>query len=99
MFLLKLLLKLLVLPVKLVVKLVLWAGIFLTGCSAVLLNLFAGLCFLLAIASYLMEISTGAEAVRTLAVGFAAFLLPHIAEWLLSGVMAVDMGLSDFLMS
>jgi len=93
------LLKLMMLPVMLLVTLILWIGIFLTSFSGIILYLFSGFCFLLAAACYLMGICSGAEAVRTLMVGFAAFVLPHFAEWALTGIAAINAGLCDFLRS
>ena len=50
MFLIKLLLKLLVLPIIAAVTLIQWVGIFLTQFSTVIFNLLAGLIFLIAVA-------------------------------------------------
>jgi len=99
MMILRLLLKLVALPVMLLVTLIFWIGAFLTSFSGVILYLFSGFCFLLAAACYLMGICTGAEAVRALMVGFAAFALPHFAEWVLTGIASVNAGLRDFLRS
>jgi len=92
-------LKLIMLPVMLLVTLILWIGIFLISFSGIILYLFSGFCFLLAAACYLMGICTGAEAVRTLMVGFVAFALPRFAGWALTGIAAINAGLRDFLRS
>ena len=54
--LLKLPLKLLALPVALAVTIAKWIGVFLTSFAGVLFYIFSGLCFVLAILSYLMGI-------------------------------------------
>ncbi len=99
MILIKLLLKIAVLPLVLVVTLVQWAGLFLIGFSAVLFNLFAGLCFLLSILGYLMQVSTGAESIKILIMGFVVFLIPHIGEWIVIRISAINYGLRDFIKS
>lgn len=80
MVLLRLILKMLVLPLIAAVTLIQWAGIFLTQFSSVIFNLLAGLMFLLSVVGWLMGICTGAETMRMLAVGFVVFIIPHIAE-------------------
>ncbi len=74
--LLKLPLKLIMLPVMLVITIAKWIGAFLTSFAGVLFYILSGLCFMLAVLSYLMGISTGADAIRMLAIGFVAFVLP-----------------------
>ena len=71
-------LKVVLLPVLLIVTLAEWIGIFLTSFASLLFYLFAGLCFILAVFSFLAGISTGPEALRMLVIGFIAFLLPHL---------------------
>lgn len=80
---LKLPFKLLALPVALAVTIAKWIGVFLAGFAGVLFYIFSGLCFVLAVLSCLMGISTGAEAIRMLAVGFVAFVLPFAAGWVI----------------
>lgn len=96
---LKFLLKLIALPVMLAVTLLFWVSCFLLSFSGAILYLFSGLCFLLAVFCYLAGISTGAETVRALAVGFVTFILPHAAGWLLTGIGTINAGLRDFLRS
>ncbi len=99
MILIKLLLKIAVLPLVLVVTLVQWAGLFLIGFSVVFFNLFAELCFLLSILGYLMQVSTGAESIKILIMGFVVFLIPHIGEWIVIRISAINYGLRDFIKS
>jgi uncharacterized membrane protein len=99
MFLIKLLLKLLVLPIIAAVTLIQWVGIFLTQFSTVIFNLLAGLIFLIAVAGFMFGIGTGAETLQMLAVGFVVFIIPHIAEWLIIRIAAINYGLRDFIKS
>ena len=99
MALIKMFLKLLVLPLIAAVTLIQWAGIFLTQFSSVIFNLLAGLMFLLSVIGWLMGICTGAETMRMLAVGFVVFIIPHIAEWLIVRIAVINCNLRDFLKS
>lgn len=99
MFLIKLLLKLLVLPIVAAVTLIQWVGIFITQFSTVIFNLFAGLIFLIAVAGFLFGIGTGAETLQMLTVSFIVFIIPHIAEWLIIRIAAINYGLRDFIKS
>ena len=99
MALIKILFKLLVLPLIAAVTLIQWAGIFLTQFSSVIFNLLAGLMFLLSVIGWLMGICTGAETIRMLAVGFVVFIIPHIAEWLIVRIAVINCNLRNFLKS
>lgn len=81
MILLKIPLKIIVLPVAMIVTIAKWFGVFLTSFAVVVFYIFSGLCFLVAVLSYLMGISTGREAVTILVTGFVSFALPFIAGW------------------
>ena len=89
-------LKVVLLPVLFMVKLAEWIGIFLTSFASVLFYLFAGLCSVLAVFSYLAGISTGGEALRMLVIGFIAFILPHLAAWMIGGIGALKDRLNGF---
>ena len=97
--LIKLLHKLLAVPIIVAVTLIQWAGIFLTQFSSVIFNLLAGLMFLLSVVGWLMGICTGAETMRMLAVGFVVFIIPHIAEWLIVRIAVINCNLRNFLKS
>ena len=99
MVLLRLILKMLVLPLIAAVTLLQWVGIFLTQFSSVIFNLLAGLMFLLSVVGWLMGICTGAETMRMLAVGFVVFIIPHIAEWLIVRIAVINCNLRNFLKS
>ena len=87
--LIKLIIKLLVLPLIVAVTLIQWIGIFFTQFSTVIFNLLAGLMFLITIAGWMFGISAGAETLQLLAV----------AEWLIIRIAVINYGLRDFIKS
>ena len=91
--------KLMALPIIVAVTLIQWVGIFLTQFSTVIFNLIAGLMFLIAVAGFLFGISTGAETLQIMTVAFVVFIIPHIAEWLIIRIAAINYGLRDFIKS
>ena len=97
--LIKLIIKLVVLPLIVAVTLIQWVGIFFTQFSTVIFNLLAGLMFLITIAGWMFGISAGAETLRLLAVAFVVFIIPHIAEWLIIRIAVINYGLRDFIKS
>ena len=99
MALIKIFFKLLVLPLIAAVTLIQWVGIFLTQFSTVIFNLLAGLMFLIAVAGWMFGIGTGADTLRMLTVAFVVFIIPHIAEWLIIRIAAINYGLRDFIKS
>lgn len=96
---LKLLLKLLALPLVAVLTVIRWAWIFLASFSAVIIQLVAGLVFLITIAAYFIGAASGGDALKMLAVSFAMFLIPHIAELIAVTITAADYRLRDFIRS
>ena len=73
---LKPMLKLVLFPLLLLLILAQWVGIFLTTFSAVLTNLLAGLFFFVALASWVMKLADGGEALKMLITAFVVFVLP-----------------------
>ena len=99
MIVLKLMLKLAVLPFYLLLILVQWTGIFLTTFSSVVTNLLAGLFFFTALACWVMQLADGGEVLKLLITGFAVFTLPYIAMALIAKISLFGDKLSDFLRS
>ena len=99
MALIKIFFKLLVLPLIAAVTLIQWVGIFLTQFSTVIFNLLAGLMFLIAVAGWMFGIGTGAETLQMPSVAFAVFIIPHIVEWLIIRIAAINYGLREFIKS
>ena len=94
---LKLMLKLAVLPLYLLLILVQWAGIFLTTFSSVVTNLLAGLFFFTALACWVMGLAGGGEVLKMLITGFVVFTLPYIAMALIAKISLFADELRDFL--
>ena len=97
--LIKLIIKLLVLPLIVAVTMIQWVGIFFTQFSTVIFNLLAGLMFLITIAGWMFGISTGADTIQMLAVAFVVFIIPHFAEWVIIRIAAINYGLREFIKS
>ena len=97
--LIKLFLKILVLPIMMAVTLIQWIGIFLTQFSTVMFNLLAGLLFLIAIAGWMFGIGTGTETLHMLTAGFIVFIIPRISEWLIFRIAAIHYRLREFIKS
>ena len=99
MALIRMLFKLLALPLIVAVTIIQWVGIFLTGFSEIIFNLFAGLIFLITLIGFALGVTAGIEALKMLAVGFVIFIIPYIAEWLIVRVVTLNYGLRDFIKS
>ena len=96
---LKLLLKLAVLPLYLLLILVQWTGIFLTTFSSVVTNLLAGLFFFTALACWVMRLADGGEVLKMLITAFVVFVLPYIAIAAIAKISFFADELRDFLQS
>ena len=99
MFLLKLLMKVIVLPVMLTMTLIQWAGEFLVGMSSAILNIIAGLILLIAGLSYLMGICAGQEALIIGLTGFLLFLIPRIGGAVVGIISVANDGLRRLMKS
>ena len=99
MALIKIFFKLLVLTLIVSVTLIQWVGIFLTQFSTVIFNMLAGLMFLIGVAGWMFGIAIGAETLQMLTVAFVVFIIPHIAEWLIIRIVAINYGLREFIKS
>ena len=99
MFLLKLIVKIILLPVMLVIILAQWIGIFLTGLAGGIMNILAFLFALVAGAAFLLGLASGPEALKMLAVGFVLFIMPMIAERIIMRITAIRCNLAEFISS
>ena len=99
MLILKVIAKLVLLPVLIVTVLIQWIGIFLTGLAGGILNVLAFLFALVAGAAFLMGLASGPEALKMLVVGFVLFILPVIAERIIIGITAIRCNLAEFIRS
>lgn len=99
MFVLKLIAKIVMLPAVVAVTLIQWFMAFLIGFSSIVFNLLAGLFLLVAVLSYLMGLSAGAEAVKMIIAGFVVFMIPIIGETVVTAVTALNIGMRNFIRS
>lgn len=90
MFLIKLILKIMFVPIVVAITLIQWVAIFLTSFSSVIAYLLSGLFFAIALLSYLMQIATGHEVIVMLITSFVIFIIPNIAEWLIVRIVALN---------
>ena len=93
------LLKMVVFPIMLIVTMVQWFGAFIIGFSSAVFNVLAGLFLLVAVLSYLMGLSAGAEAVKMVVAGFIVFMIPVAGEWIVTAITALNMGMRNFIRS
>ena len=93
------LLKIVVFPIMLIVTVIQWFGAFIIGFSSAVFNVLAGLFLLVAVLSYLMGLSAGAEAVKMLAAGFIVFMIPLAGEWVVTAITALNIGMRNFIRS
>ncbi len=99
MFLLKLIGKIILIPIMFALTLFQWIGFFLTGLAGGILSILALIFSLVAGAAFLMGLASGAEALKMLAIGFVLFILPVIAERIIIGITAIRCNLVDFIRS
>ena len=96
---LKLIVKIVMLPVVVAMTLVQWFMAFLVGFSSVVFYLLAGLFLLVAVLSYLMGLSAGAETLKMILAGFVVFMIPVAGEAVVTAVAALNTGMRDFIRS
>ena len=99
MYVLKLIVKIVMLPVVVAVTLFQWFMAFLVGFSSAIFYLIAGLLLLVAILSYLMGLSAGAETMRMILAGFVVFMIPVAGEAVVTAVTTLNAGMRDFIRS
>lgn len=90
MILLKIIAKILLIPVVIVLTLVQWAGIFLNSISGVILGILAFIFALTGIASLAFGLASGLEAFKMIAAGFVIFMVPVIGERLVTLITAAN---------
>ena len=99
MFLFKLIVKAVALPVMLAMTLIQWVGEFLLGLSSVILNLISGLVLLIAGLAFLLGISDGQEALIIALTGFLFFIVPRIGGAVVGIISAANDGLRRLIKS
>ena len=96
---LKIIAKVLLLPVIVVLTAIQWIGIFLNSISGVILGILAFIFALTGIASLAFGLASGPEALKMIAAGFVIFMIPVAGEWILTMIDAIHTGLVDFIRS
>ena len=96
---LKIIAKILLIPVIVALTAIQWIGIFLNSISGVILGILAFIFSLTGIASLAFGLASGSEALKMIAAGFVIFMIPIAGEWVLTMIEAVHTGLLDFIRS
>ena len=99
MMIVKLIMKVVLLPVLLLTIIGQWIGAFFTGIASVILGLLSTLAWVVAFLSYLMGISSGREALQMMVIAFVAFILPQICAWLIEGIVGLRCSIGNFMRS
>ena len=97
MILLKIIAKILLIPVIVVLTMVQWAGIFLNSLSGVVLGILAFIFAMTGIASLMFGLASGSEALKMIITGFVIFMVPVLGEWFVTMITVVNTGLRDFI--
>ena len=96
---LKIIAKVLLLPVIVVLTAIQWIGIFLNSISGVILGVLAFIFALTGIASLVFGLASGPEALKMIAAGFVIFMIPVAGEWILTMIEALHTALCDYIRS
>ena len=91
--------KVLAVPIMLIVTVIQWLFTFLVGLSSVIFNLLAGLFMLIAVLSIVFGISTWTEALKPVLAAFIVFMIPVIGQGITAVIVVIREGLSDFIWS
>ncbi len=83
MIILKIIAKILLLPVIVALTVIQWLGIFLNSISGVILGILAFIFTLTGIASLAFGLAAGSEALKMVAIGFVIFMVPVVGDWFL----------------
>ncbi|MCB5546104.1 hypothetical protein LIP73_04670 [Dorea longicatena] len=78
----KLIIRILLLPVRISLTFVQLVVMFITWLSATVFHILSGIICITAVLSYGFGQETGTEALRMLAAGFVLYILPMLGEWL-----------------
>ena len=96
MFLLKLPMKILALPVILVLTLVQWLGVLAAGVSSIALRLIGFAAVMTAVGIWMFQLGTNADAYRMLGFGIFSFILPYLTGVVILPVAGVNAALRAF---
>ena len=99
MLILKVIAKIVLLPVLIAVTLFQWIGIFLNSISGVAAGILAFLFVLTGTASLIFGLASGPEFLKMMIAAFAIFLIPHIGNWLVERIVLLRFLIGDFIRS
>ena len=87
--LIRLIVKIILLPMAVVLTLVQWIGIFLNSISDMVMG----------ILSFLFVLTSGAEFLKMMIAAFVIFLIPHIGNWVVERIAVLRLLIGDFIRS
>ena len=99
MVILKVIVKIILLPVLIAAILLQWIGIFLNGISGVAAGILAVLFVLTGTASLIFGLASGPEFLKMMIAAFVIFLIPHIGNWLIERIVLLRCLIGDFIRS
>ena len=94
--LLRIVLKIVLLPIIIALTLIEWCGIFLFGTTQVIVNFIAALLFIVIVLSYLMGLFTGMECLRDIGIVLIFVIACNLLVWMLGILHTAKEGLKDF---
>lgn len=95
----KLILKVLMIPMIALLTVVQWIGIVLTSCSGMITKLIAGVFFVVAVIGYLIDPGIRRHAVNIMVLAFGGFILPHVARWIVYRITDLNLSMRKFIRS
>ena len=96
---LRIIVKILLIPVVAVLTLIQWIGIFLNSISGVFFEILAFVFALTVMASLVFGLISGPEALKMIVTGFVVFMIPVIGDWFVSMISSMNAGLREFIRS
>lgn len=99
MMLIKIVAKILLLPVAVVLTLIQWIGIFLNSISGMVMGILSFLFALTAMASLILGLASEAEIMKMMTIALVIFLIPHIGNWLIERIALLRCVIGDYIRS
>lgn len=96
---LRIIAKILLIPVVVVLTVIQWIGIFLNSISGVVMGILSFLFVLTGTASLLFGLASGPEFWKMIITAFVIFLIPHIGDWMIERITLLRYLVGDFIRS
>ncbi len=93
----KLATKILLLPVIVVISVIQWLVVFLSSLSEVLTAILSFIIFLTGMASLILGLASGMEALKMILAAFVLFLIPHVGQWFVKRIVRLRRIIGNFL--